>query len=145
MTGGTGFVGAHSVAAVLRAGCRVRLLVRDPAAVGRSLVPLGVDPGRLELVVGDVTDEGAVAKAVNGAEVVLHAASVYSFDSRRRSEMRRTNVRGTELRASGRCSRPTGRRCGPGRRWAGPGRRTWRPRRPPKRWPADTSSRVPRW
>ncbi|MBB4951456.1 nucleoside-diphosphate-sugar epimerase [Kitasatospora gansuensis] len=97
MTGGTGFVGAHSVAAVLRAGCRVRLLVRDPAAVGRALLPLGVDPDGLELVVGDVTDQGAVTKAVDGAEVVLHAASVYSFDSRRRSEMLRTNVRGTEL------------------------------------------------
>ncbi|MFJ9521737.1 NAD-dependent epimerase/dehydratase family protein [Kitasatospora sp. NPDC101801] len=105
MTGGTGFVGAHSVAAVLRAGCRVRLLVRDPAAVERSLAPLGVDPAGLELVVGDVTDEGAVAEAVKGAEVVLHAASVYSFDSRRRSELRRTNVRGTELvLAAGRAS-----------------------------------------
>ncbi|MFD7987189.1 NAD-dependent epimerase/dehydratase family protein [Kitasatospora indigofera] len=97
VTGGTGFVGAHSVAALLRAGCRVRLLVRDEAGVGRALRPLGVGPGAVETVVGDVTDEDAVAKAVSGAEAVLHAASVYSFDSRRADEMRRTNVRGTEL------------------------------------------------
>jgi nucleoside-diphosphate-sugar epimerase len=44
-----------------------------------------------------VTDEAAVGAAVRGATAVLHAASVYSFDSRRRAEIRRTNVRGTEV------------------------------------------------
>ncbi|MFC9324651.1 NAD-dependent epimerase/dehydratase family protein [Kitasatospora sp. NPDC057015] len=97
MTGGTGFVGAHSVAALLRSGQQVRLLVRDEAGVGRALRPLGIDPAAVEVLVGDVTDPDAVAKAVDGAEAVLHAASVYSFDSRRADEMRRTNVRGTAL------------------------------------------------
>ncbi|MFJ2775507.1 SDR family NAD(P)-dependent oxidoreductase [Kitasatospora sp. NPDC087315] len=97
VTGGTGFVGAHSVAAVLAAGCRVRLLVRDPAAVGRALGPLGVDPARVEVVVGDVTDPDAVARAVTGADAVLHAASVYSFDSRKYAQVRRVNVQGTGL------------------------------------------------
>ncbi|MFI6684081.1 SDR family NAD(P)-dependent oxidoreductase [Streptomyces sp. NPDC050485] len=97
VTGGTGFVGAHSVAALARSGARVRLLVRDPSRVDRALRPLGVEPASLELVVGDVTDRPAVAKAVNGVHAVLHAASVYSFDSRRRAEMRATNVRGTQL------------------------------------------------
>lgn len=104
VTGGTGFVGAHSVAAVLRLGARVRLLARDPAAVDRALRPLGVDPSTVEVVLGDITDEAAVAQAVDGADAVLHAASVYSFDSRRHSEMRRVNVCGTEvaLRAAAR-------------------------------------------
>ncbi|MFG2720587.1 NAD-dependent epimerase/dehydratase family protein [Streptomyces sp. NPDC048416] len=97
VTGGTGFVGAHSVAAIVRSGARVRLLVRDPSRVERALRPLGVEPAALELVVGDVTDRTAVARAVDGADAVLHAASVYSFDSRRRAEMRATNVRGTQL------------------------------------------------
>ncbi|MFE9370412.1 NAD-dependent epimerase/dehydratase family protein [Streptomyces sp. NPDC006711] len=97
VTGGTGFVGAHSVAAVIRSGARVRMLVRDASRVGRALRPLGVDPARVELVVGDVTDRATVAKAVDGVDAVLHAASVYSFDSRRRAEMRATNVRGTQL------------------------------------------------
>ena len=48
VTGGTGFVGAHSVAAVLRAGHRVRLLVRDEGTVERALAPLGVDTGALD-------------------------------------------------------------------------------------------------
>lgn len=100
VTGGTGFVGAHSTAALLRRGHRVRLLVREPARVAAALAPLGLDPSivdTLDIVAGDVTDEASVAQAVRGADAVLHAASVYSFDSRRRGEMRRTNVRGTEV------------------------------------------------
>jgi nucleoside-diphosphate-sugar epimerase len=97
VTGGTGYVGSHSVAALVTAGCRVRLLVRDKAAVGRSLAPLGVDPDAVEVRVGDVCDEGAVTAVVNGADAVLHAASVYSFDSRRAAETRRVNLLGTEL------------------------------------------------
>ncbi|GAB3971189.1 NAD-dependent epimerase/dehydratase family protein [Plantactinospora veratri] len=97
VTGGTGFLGSHSVAEILRAGHRVRLLVRDPAGVAPALGPLGVDPDGLELCRGDVTDPDAVAEAVRGCEAVLHAASVYSFDSRAGAAMRAVNVRGTEL------------------------------------------------
>ncbi|MFC4032429.1 SDR family NAD(P)-dependent oxidoreductase [Streptomyces polygonati] len=96
VTGGTGFVGAHSVAALLRAGCQVRLLVRDKAAVGPALRPLGVEPDEVEICAGDICDEPAVSAAVRGADAVLHAASVYSFDSRRAAEMRRVNLLGTE-------------------------------------------------
>ncbi|MEU6040986.1 NAD-dependent epimerase/dehydratase family protein [Actinomadura sp. NPDC047616] len=97
VTGGTGFVGAHSVAAAVRRGHRVRLLARDEARAGRALAPLGVDLGAVDVVVGDVTDEGSVRRAVRGADAVLHAASVYSFDSRRHAEMTRVNERGTEV------------------------------------------------
>ncbi|MFI0366877.1 NAD-dependent epimerase/dehydratase family protein [Actinomadura sp. 1N219] len=97
VTGGTGFVGAHSVAALVRRGHRVRLLVRDEGKAERALAPLGVDLGAVATTVGDVTDAAAVDGAVRGADAVLHAASVYSFDSRRRAEMRRVNERGTEV------------------------------------------------
>ncbi|GAA1272725.1 SDR family NAD(P)-dependent oxidoreductase [Sphaerisporangium rubeum] len=97
VTGGTGFVGVHSVAAVVRAGHRVRVLARDPGLLGPALGPLDVPPGAVDVVAGDVTDEVAVAAAVRGADAVLHAASVYSFDSRRRAEMRAVNERGTEV------------------------------------------------
>ncbi|WP_291412182.1 NAD-dependent epimerase/dehydratase family protein [Actinophytocola sp.] len=106
MTGGTGYVGAHSVAAILRAGHQVRLLARDESAVDRAMTPLGIPPGDLDVAVGDVLDEASVARVVRGADVVLHAASVYSFDPRHRRELCRTNENGTELvlaqaRASG--------------------------------------------
>ena len=96
VTGGTGFVGAHSVAAVLRAGHRVRLLVRDESTVERALGPLRVDTGAVEVVTGNVLDRISVARLVRGTDAVLHAASVYSFDSRAHREMARTNVTGTE-------------------------------------------------
>ncbi|GAA3071343.1 NAD-dependent epimerase [Streptosporangium carneum] len=97
VTGGTGFVGSHSVAAFLRAGHRVRLLVREPSGVDRALAPFRLGRDAVEVVVGDVLDVEAVSRAVRGADAVLHAASVYSFDSRRYASMRRTNERGTEV------------------------------------------------
>lgn len=95
VTGGTGFVGAHSVAAIIRAGHRVRLLVRDEPSVGRALAPLGAATAGVDVVVGDVTDEASVTAALKGTDAVLHAAAVYSFDRRRRAEMARTNELGT--------------------------------------------------
>ncbi|MEU9835288.1 NAD-dependent epimerase/dehydratase family protein [Streptosporangium sp. NPDC048047] len=97
VTGGTGFVGAHSIAAMVSAGHRVRMLVRDPSKVERALTLLLVDPAAVDVVAGDVTDERSVAGAVRGADAVLHAASVYSFDSRLRARMRQVNERGTEV------------------------------------------------
>jgi nucleoside-diphosphate-sugar epimerase len=96
VTGGTGFVGAHSVAAVLRAGHRVRLLVRDESTVERALAPLGVDAGAVDVVTGNILDRFTVDRLVRGADAVLHAASVFSFDSRAHRELARTNVAGTE-------------------------------------------------
>ncbi|MEU8271209.1 NAD-dependent epimerase/dehydratase family protein [Sphaerisporangium sp. NPDC049002] len=97
VTGGTGFVGAHSVAAIVQTGHRVRMLVRDVSKVGRALAPFGLGRDDVEAVPGDVTDEASVARATRGADAVLHAASVYSFDSRLRARMREVNGRGTEL------------------------------------------------
>jgi nucleoside-diphosphate-sugar epimerase len=97
VTGGTGFVGAHSVAALVGAGHRIRLLVRDESTVEQALHPLGVPAGAVDVVVGDVLDRASVASAVRGADAVLHAASVYSFDPRRRREMLATNESGTEI------------------------------------------------
>ncbi|MET8161260.1 SDR family NAD(P)-dependent oxidoreductase [Sphaerisporangium sp. NPDC005289] len=97
VTGGTGFVGAHSVAALVRGGHRVRMLVRDPAKTAPALAPFDLGPTDVETVTGDVTDEDSVARAVRGADAVLHAASVYSFDSRDHARMRQVNERGTHV------------------------------------------------
>ena len=97
VTGGTGFVGCHTVAALHRAGHELRLLVRAPERVAPALTPVGVDPAAVEAVVGDVTDAGAVRRAVEGCEAVLHAAGVYSLDPARADEIARVNAPGTEL------------------------------------------------
>jgi nucleoside-diphosphate-sugar epimerase len=95
VTGGTGYVGSHAIAALAGAGHRVRVLARSPERVPAALAPLGVD--EVETVTGDVTDSAAVERALEGCDAVLHAASVFSMDTRRAEEMRTVNVRGTEI------------------------------------------------
>jgi nucleoside-diphosphate-sugar epimerase len=95
VTGGTGYVGSHAVAALVRAGHRVRVLARSPKRVPTALAPFGVDA--VETTIGDVTDATAVEWALEGCDAVLHAASIFSMDARRAAEMRAVNVRGTEI------------------------------------------------
>jgi dihydroflavonol-4-reductase len=95
VTGGTGFVGCHSVAALVSKGHQVRLLVRSRDQVPRSLSPVGV--AEVESVVGDVTAPGSVDEAMAGCDAVLHAAAVYTIDPRAASRIRQTNVRATEI------------------------------------------------
>jgi dihydroflavonol-4-reductase len=47
-------------------------------------------------MVGDVSDRVIVEQAVRGCEAVVHAGSVYSFDSRDAGRIRQVNVRGTD-------------------------------------------------
>jgi dihydroflavonol-4-reductase len=100
VTGGTGFVGSHTVAAVIEAGHEVRLLVRSPDRVRPALDPLGV--GDVDTVTGDVNDESSVRAAVDGCDALIHAGSMYSLDRRKAAELRHTNVVGTQnvLRAA---------------------------------------------
>jgi dihydroflavonol-4-reductase len=95
ITGGTGYVGSHTVAALARAGHQVRVLARSPERIPAGLAPLGVDD--VERAIGDVTDAAAVERALEGCDAVLHAASVFSMDPRKAEEMRTVNVRGTEI------------------------------------------------
>jgi dihydroflavonol-4-reductase len=95
ITGGTGFVGSHTVAAVVRAGHAARLLVRRPERVSAALAPLGI---RVEdIVTGDVLDPGSVQAAVAGCDAMINAAAVYSLDPRQARKALATNARATEI------------------------------------------------
>ncbi len=72
VTGGTGFIGSHTVAALVRHGHQVRVLARRPERVGPVLEPHGVEA---ESVQGDVTDHRSVVAALDGCEAVVHAAA----------------------------------------------------------------------
>ncbi len=99
VTGGTGFVGACITAELVDAGHDARLLVRRPEQVPVSLAPYGVAVG--DVVAGDVLDGEAVRRALDGCDAVVHAAAVFSLDSRRAEEILRTNVRAAELVLAG--------------------------------------------
>ncbi len=88
-------VGAHTAAALHRAGHQLRLLVRDPSRIPRALAPLGVSTP--QYVIGTVTDAKAVEEAFRGCDAAVHAAALLSFDRARDAEMQRTNVEGSRL------------------------------------------------
>ncbi len=94
VTGGTGFVGSHTAAALLADGHDVRILARRAHGVAPALEPLGVDPNTVEVVLADMTDRPAIQEGLSGCDAVVHAASVYSFDPSRAEEMARTNELG---------------------------------------------------
>jgi dihydroflavonol-4-reductase len=70
VTGATGFTGGHLARTLAARGERVRALVRNPHDAAGTL------PG-IELVAGDLTDVGSIARAVAGVDVVYHIAALY--------------------------------------------------------------------
>src|SRR6185436_15758339 len=93
VTGGTGFVGSHCVAALVARGHQVRMLARTPSKVAPILARLGSP--QVEVVAGDVTRADDERVALSGCNGVLHAANVYTLDPRRADEMHSTNVTST--------------------------------------------------
>ena len=75
VTGGTGFVGSHAVAALLRRGHWVRLLVRDPSKIQRVLKARGIEVD--DYAVGDIADAQAVRTALMGCDAAMHAAATF--------------------------------------------------------------------
>ena len=97
VTGGTGFVGYHTAVALLDAGHRVRLLVRNPAKLERVFVGRAVP----DHVVGDVRDEAVVVAALEGCDAVVHAAALVALEAHRAREVLETNARAVELVVGG--------------------------------------------
>lgn len=70
VTGGAGFIGSHTVAALLEAGYAVRVL--DNLRTGRKE---NLEGREAQLVVGDITDAKTVARAMEGCSHVIHLAA----------------------------------------------------------------------
>ena len=70
--GGTGFIGRHLVALLLRSGATVRVAVRHP---GRVQVATE-SPQAPELIQADVLDDVAIGAAVAGADAVINLVGI---------------------------------------------------------------------
>ena len=90
VTGATGFIGGAVARELLRAGHRVKLLVRGP--VGR----VAIDHPGVEVCCGDVRDPDSLRWAVAGCTQVYHVAALYKLWVRRRRDLYEINVGGTE-------------------------------------------------
>jgi NADH dehydrogenase len=70
VTGASGFVGRHVVAALVAAGERVRALVRGTKSAA------ALEGAGCELAVGDVTDKPSLEVAAAGCEAIVHLVAI---------------------------------------------------------------------
>src|SRR6267378_34496 len=73
VTGGTGFIGAGLVKALVAAGARVRSLDNNSRG---SKEKLGEAASQVELVEGDIREASTVARAAKGVDSICHLAYV---------------------------------------------------------------------
>ncbi|MCR4375415.1 MAG: SDR family oxidoreductase [Acidobacteria bacterium] len=91
VTGGAGFIGSHLTQALLQRGEQVRVV--DNFSTGkRDNVPAGV-----EVIEGDLADDGVAARAAAGCDYVLHEAAIPSVPRSVKDPLgtHRANVDGT--------------------------------------------------
>src|SRR5439155_8234197 len=88
--GATGFVGSHAAEALAATGGTIRALARDGADTS-ALEKLGA-----QIVRGDLTDAKAIARAVEGVDVVIHCGAKVG-DWGHVDEYRKVNVKGLRL------------------------------------------------
>jgi len=89
VTGAAGFLGAHVVRALLQNGDEVRALVR-PGRPRNHIRKLGV-----EMLEGDLQDEGGMTLACSRVDGVIHCAALISYWRKHASQLQRVNVEGT--------------------------------------------------
>jgi uncharacterized protein YbjT (DUF2867 family) len=95
VTGASGFVGGHTVPALLAAGHRVVALVRGPAAgdIVLARLPLAAR-ANVELRTGDVTRAATLGPAMAGVDAVVHLVAI-SRDLNGGADLQRVNTEGT--------------------------------------------------
>lgn len=96
LTGSTGFIGGHLLKAIVDAGHDVNLLVRDVDKLERMKSLHGIE-AELGYVVGDMTDESAVAQALEGCDACVHAAAFTSLDPALMDQALAVNGPGAQL------------------------------------------------
>ena len=91
VTGGGGFIGTHLVRQLLGEGCAVTVVER-PGANLENLYGLNID-----LVTADISVKDALLPALEGCDVLFHAAGNPNLWARDRDEFKRVNTQGTHF------------------------------------------------
>ena len=94
VTGGSGFIGAHVVRALIAEGVEVRAFVR------RESDPANLDGLPVERAEGDLTDAPSLARALVGVDVLFHVAALYELAGEG-ARLRAVNVEGTRALMQG--------------------------------------------
>jgi len=95
LTGPSGFVGSHTLPALLEAGHTVRALVRSDTAAATVLARLTPrQQAGITVVRGDVTDPASMPAAVRGTDAVVHLVAV-ARDLSGGKDLERINTGGT--------------------------------------------------
>jgi nucleoside-diphosphate-sugar epimerase len=92
VTGGTGFLGAYIIKALIEKGYSVRAIRRNPklpSYISKDILD------KVEWMDGDVTDINSLEEAMEAVDTVIHSAAVVSFIKKERKNMYHVNVDGT--------------------------------------------------
>lgn len=102
ITGGCGFIGSHLAHALVAEGKSVRIL--DNLSSGRRENA----PSSAELVIGDITHEADIARAIKGASEIYHLAAIASVQACTEQwvSSHKTNLTGTIMLLDGAAQSP---------------------------------------
>lgn len=93
LTGASGFVGRYVFRELIARGHKPVCLVRDRDRFASSVPE--APPDRYEIVVGDLTDRAALARAATGAEAAIHLVGIIFEHPFRGQTFERVHVEGT--------------------------------------------------
>ena len=75
VTGGAGFIGSNLADELIRQGARVNIIDNFLTGFRENLDEI---TGDFDFIEGDINDDAAVAKAIDGVEVIFHEAALPS-------------------------------------------------------------------
>src|SRR5437868_10978475 len=75
VTGGAGFIGSNLAEELIRQGARVAIIDNLTTGFRENLEDIS---GDFDFVEGDINDDSALSRAIEGAEIVFHEAALPS-------------------------------------------------------------------